>query len=143
MLKKRNILPISVVRFASLYQRGTRAFLIAALKPMTDRLVMRLQSKASYLRLRLTITVFGILLLLVIFQIGCSSARVPAIDPSGARIFKRGGCPLLTPISAQNNPGNFDQLGQPLAIAPALTLVLVFVLGPELIFFTPYFFFHL
>jgi hypothetical protein len=119
MLKKRNLLPISVVRFASLYQRGTRAFLIAALKPMTDRLVMRLQSKTSYLRLRLTITVFGILLLLVIFQIGCSSARVPAIDPSGARIFKRGGSQLLTPSSAQNNPGNFDQLGQPLAIAPA------------------------
>ena len=80
---------------------------------------MRLQSKKSYLRLRLTISVFGILLLLVCFQNGCSSLRVPAIDPSGTRIFKQGGTPLLTPRSAQNNPGNFNQLGQPIAIAPA------------------------
>ncbi|MDB4461694.1 hypothetical protein N9043_01940, partial [bacterium] len=64
-------------------------------------------------------TVFGILLLLVFFQIGCSSLRVPAIDPSGNRIFKQGGTPLLTPRSAQNNTGNFNQLGQPIAIAPA------------------------
>ncbi|MDB4545084.1 hypothetical protein OAK98_04520 [Mariniblastus sp.] len=80
---------------------------------------MRLQSKTSYLRLRLSMTVFGILLLLVFFQIGCSSLRVPAIDPSGNRIFKQGGTPLLTPRSAQNNTGNFNQLGQPIAIAPA------------------------
>ncbi len=80
---------------------------------------MGLQSKKSYFRLRLTISVFGILLLLVCFQNGCSSLGVPAIDPTGTRIFKQGGTPLLTPRSAQNNSGNFNQLGQPIAIAPA------------------------
>lgn len=119
MWEKRIILPFGVVRFASLYQRGTRAFLFAALKLVTDWLVMRLQSKKTHLRLRLTFSVFGILLLLVCFQNGCSSLRVPAIDPTGTRIFKQGGTPLLTPRSAQNNAGNFNQLGQPVAIAPA------------------------
>ena len=108
-----------MVRFSSLYQRGTRAFLIAALELVTDRLVMRLQSKTSYLRLRLTIAVFGILPSLVLFQIGCSSLRVPAIDPSGNRIFKQGGTRLLTPRSARDNTGNFNQFGQPIAVTPA------------------------
>ncbi len=80
---------------------------------------MRLQSKKTYLRLRRTFSVVGILLLLVCFQNGCSSLRVPAIDPSGTRIFKQGGTPLLTPRSAQNNAGSFSQIGQPVGGVPA------------------------